>query len=58
MANMARKEAPGDYWIGMYNVVRIGRTWIAFNRGCAVAKYPSLQQAHRSLTGEPMSDRS
>jgi hypothetical protein len=54
---MARKEAPGDYWIGMYNVVRVGRIWIAYNRGCAVAKYPSLRQAHLSLTGEPMSDR-
>ena len=55
MANMARKEAPGFYCIGIYDVQREGTRWVARGRDFGFAQsFPSLAAAHLQLTGEPM----
>lgn len=63
MANMARREASGDYQIGIYNVRRIGRRkWEvrAVGRGTIgdgfVGVFPTLGAAHLQCTGERISD--
>lgn len=56
MANMARKEAPGLYVIGIYDVQRKHGWWIARGRdfGSERMAFPTLGAAHLHLTGEPM----
>ena len=57
MVDMARREGPGEYQIGVYTVTRRGRRWEAWATG-ALGEYrkdfPSLAAAHLVLTGEPM----
>lgn len=62
MANMARKEAPGSYVIGIWSVERKGAAWEAraFGPGTmgngSPEIYPTLAAAHLALTGEAMHD--
>lgn len=62
MANMARREGPGAYQIGIYAVTRAGRTWTAQATGPGTigdgfaGDFASLGAAHLALTGEPMRD--
>lgn len=57
---MARREAPGEYQIGIWNVRREGRMWIAQATGPGTLgdgsphSYPTLHAAHLALTGEPI----
>lgn len=58
MADMARKTAPGIYQIGIYEVRRDGRSWIAQAIGPGtigdgiVGCFVTLGAAHVALTGE------
>lgn len=60
MANMARKNAAGDYQIGIWNVMRDGRRWRAQAVGPGTLGdgsphyFPTLAAAHLQLTGEAM----
>lgn len=63
MANMARKEAPGVYQIGIWGVTRLrSGQWEARANGPGTLGdgsprcYPTLGAAHLALTGERMSD--
>jgi hypothetical protein len=53
--NMARKDGPGLYQIGIYTVMREGSGWVAFSHS-ALGEYRkhfhSLGAAHLELTGE------
>ncbi len=56
MANMARKDGPGLYQIGIWTVERRGpRKWVA-EAECILGRsslpFPSLDAAHLQLTGE------
>lgn len=57
--NMARKEGPGDYQIGIWSVRREGKQWLAQAVGPGAIGdgsphyYPTLAAAHLALTGEP-----
>lgn len=52
--NMARKRF-GYYAIGIYEVTRSGREWIARGRDFNFEKrFSTLAAAHLELTGEPM----
>lgn len=54
--NMARKDAPGVYQIGIWTVERRGRRkWVAEAEcilGRSTLAFPSLDAAHLQLTGE------
>lgn len=59
--SMARKEAPGEYQIGIWCVTRIKRgVWEARATGPGTLgdgsphTYKTLAAAHLALTGEPM----
>lgn len=53
--NMARKQGFGHYTIGIYEVIRNRREWIARGRDFGFEKrFPTLEAAHLQLTGEPM----
>lgn len=60
MANMARREAPGVYQIGIYAVTREDKVWNARAIGPGtigdgfVGSFATLAAAHKALTGEPM----
>lgn len=62
MANMARKEGPGDYQIGIWSVRREGKQWLAQAVGPGTIGdgsphyYPTLAAAHLALTGEPRTE--
>ena len=59
MANMARKEAPGRYQIGIYSVEREGKRWRVTTRDENFRMtFRSLAEAHRQLTGESMREES
>jgi hypothetical protein len=57
---MARKETAGEYQIGIWNVRREGRVWIAVATGPGTIgdgspqRFPTLAAAHLALTGEPI----
>jgi hypothetical protein len=60
VANMARREAPGAYQIGIYSVTREGAQWRAFATGPGTlgdgfaGAWRTLGAAHIALTGEAM----
>jgi len=57
MVNMARKDEPGRYTIGIYEVIKEGREWVAYGTGLGggiISRHPTLNDAHIALTGEPM----
>lgn len=61
MANMARKVSAGDYQIGIYRVTRLltpqRKEWEVEDReGTTLYWFPTLGDAHKFLTGEPMHD--
>lgn len=54
---MARKQGFGYYTIGIYDVVRSGREWVARGRDFGFEKrFPTLAAAHLELTGESIRD--
>jgi len=50
---MMRKEAAGDYQIGIWSVRREGRRWLAQSGDGSPHYYASLHAAYLALTGEP-----
>lgn len=62
MADMSRKNGPGDYQIGIYAVTRQGRKWEARATGPGTigdgfaGTFQSLEAAHKALTGEGRRD--
>lgn len=61
MANMARKVEAGDYQIGIYRVTRLlhpnRKEWeVIAPEGETLYRLPTLAEAHKYLTGEPMRD--
>ena len=62
MANMARKEGPGRYQIGIYAVEKTPKGWTAHATGPGTigdgyaGAFPTLDAAHLALTGERRAD--
>lgn len=58
--SMARKDGPGLYQVGIYQVRREGRSWLAHATGPGTigdgfaGSFPSLAGAYLALTGEPL----
>lgn len=58
--SMLRKDGPGAYRVGIYEIQRQGRRWIAAAFGPGTigdggrTAYPTLAAAYLAITGEPL----